>query len=206
MELSQSLVRQIFLPLGRKCKSFYLNNYWIGQVAHSLHLFFFQYIVLSEVTSPTSPMASWVSLPLIICNAIQFFFFFFNIVKKQINDVGNEIDLNGFKVQCKPFYLNKTGPSKTLTLAIQNRVKPFKTYLGTLRRKILFFSRFLLCGWVFMGLFYTLQSHLAFSWRSSISCWQFIKWVGQVKYSWSTLIELKRIEFICLLFWVSFYL
>lgn len=163
MELSQSLVCQIFLPLRRNCKSFYLNNYWIGQIAHSLHLFFFQYIVLSEVTSPISPI--------IICNAIQFFFsFFFNIVKKQINDVGNEIDLKGFKVQCKPFYLNKKGPSKTLTLAIQNRVKPFKTHLGTLRRKILFFSRFLLCGWFFLGLFYTLQSHLAFSWRSSISC------------------------------------
>lgn len=88
-----------------------------------MHLFFFQYIVLSEVTSPISPMASWVSSPLIICNAIQFFFL--NIVKKQINDVGNEIDLKGFKVQCKPFYLNKKGPSKTLTLAIQNRVKPF---------------------------------------------------------------------------------
>ena len=95
------------------------------------------------MTSPISLMASWVSSPLIICNAIQFFLY---IVKKQINDVGNEINLKGFKVQCKPFYLNKKGPSKTLTLAIQNRVKPFKTYLGTLRRKILFFSRFLLCG------------------------------------------------------------
>ena len=38
--LFQSLVRQTFLVLRRKCKSFYLNNHWIGLAPHSQHFFF----------------------------------------------------------------------------------------------------------------------------------------------------------------------
>ena len=35
--LFPSLLRETFLVLGQKCKSFYLNNQWIGQAAHSQH-------------------------------------------------------------------------------------------------------------------------------------------------------------------------
>ena len=38
--LFQSLVRQSFLALRPKCKSFYRNNQCIGQAAHSQHIFF----------------------------------------------------------------------------------------------------------------------------------------------------------------------
>ena len=49
--LFQSLVRQT-LVLGRKCKSFYLNNYWIGLAAHSQHFFFTLFVNVSEVALP----------------------------------------------------------------------------------------------------------------------------------------------------------
>ena len=47
--LFQSLVRQTFLALRRKCKSFYLNNHWIGLAAQSQHFFFTLFINVSEV-------------------------------------------------------------------------------------------------------------------------------------------------------------
>ena len=50
--LFQSLVRQTFLVLRRKCKSFYLNNYWIGLAAHSQHFFYTLFIYVSEVALP----------------------------------------------------------------------------------------------------------------------------------------------------------
>ena len=50
--LFQSLVRQTCLALRRKCKSFYLNNHWIGLAAHSQHFFFPLFIVVSEVALP----------------------------------------------------------------------------------------------------------------------------------------------------------
>ena len=50
--LFQSLVRQTFLVLRRKCKSFYLNNPWIGLAAHSQHFFFTLFINVSEVALP----------------------------------------------------------------------------------------------------------------------------------------------------------
>ena len=50
--LFQSLVRQTFLVWRRKCKSFYLNNRWIGLAAHSQHFFFTSFINLSEVAFP----------------------------------------------------------------------------------------------------------------------------------------------------------
>ena len=46
--LFQSLVRQTFLVLRRKCKSFYLNNHWIGLAAHSQHFFFISFINVRE--------------------------------------------------------------------------------------------------------------------------------------------------------------
>ena len=49
--LFQSLVRQT-LVLRRKCKSFYLNNPWIGLAAHSQHFFFTLFINVSEVALP----------------------------------------------------------------------------------------------------------------------------------------------------------
>ena len=50
--LFQSLIRQTFLVLKRKCKSFYLNNPWIGLAAHSQHFFFTLFINVSEVALP----------------------------------------------------------------------------------------------------------------------------------------------------------
>ena len=50
--LFQSLVRQTFSALGRNCKSFYLNNHWIGLAAHSQHFFFTLFINVSEVALP----------------------------------------------------------------------------------------------------------------------------------------------------------
>ena len=50
--LFQSLVRQTFLVLRRKFKSFYLNNYWIGLAAHSQHFFYILFINVSEVALP----------------------------------------------------------------------------------------------------------------------------------------------------------
>ena len=38
LELSRSLVRQIFLAWSRKCESFHLNNYSIGLAANSQYL------------------------------------------------------------------------------------------------------------------------------------------------------------------------
>ena len=46
--LFQSLVRQTFLALRWKCKSFYLNNHWIGLAAQSQHFFFILFINVSE--------------------------------------------------------------------------------------------------------------------------------------------------------------
>ena len=48
----QSLGRQTFLVLRRKCKIFYLNNHWIGLAAHSQHFFFTLFIKLSDVALP----------------------------------------------------------------------------------------------------------------------------------------------------------
>ena len=48
----QSFVRQTFLVLNQKCKSFYLNNPWIGLPAHSQHFFFTLFINVSEVALP----------------------------------------------------------------------------------------------------------------------------------------------------------
>ena len=50
--LFQSLIRQTFLVLRRKCKSFCLNNPWIGLAAHSRHFFFTLFINVSEVALP----------------------------------------------------------------------------------------------------------------------------------------------------------
>ena len=50
--LFQSLVHQTFLVLGRKCKSFYLNNHWIGLATHLQHFFFTLFINVSEVALP----------------------------------------------------------------------------------------------------------------------------------------------------------
>ena len=50
--LFQWLVRQTFLALRRKYKSFYLNNHWIGQAAHSRHFFFTWFIIVIEVAIP----------------------------------------------------------------------------------------------------------------------------------------------------------
>ena len=47
--LFQSLVRQTFLVLRRKCKRFYLDNFWIGLAAHSQQFFFILFINVSEV-------------------------------------------------------------------------------------------------------------------------------------------------------------
>ena len=52
--LFQSFVRQTFLPLRRKCKSFYLNNHWLGLTAHSQHFFFTLFINVGEVSPPSS--------------------------------------------------------------------------------------------------------------------------------------------------------
>ena len=40
------------LSLQTKCKSFYLNNPWIGLVTHSQHFFFLLFIIVSEVALP----------------------------------------------------------------------------------------------------------------------------------------------------------
>ena len=50
--LFQSHIRQTFLALRRKCKSFYLNNHWIGLAAHSQHFFFTLFINVGEVALP----------------------------------------------------------------------------------------------------------------------------------------------------------
>ena len=50
--LFQSLVRQIFLVLRQKCRSFYLKNHWIGLAAHSQLFFFILFIKVSEVALP----------------------------------------------------------------------------------------------------------------------------------------------------------
>ena len=48
----QSLVRQTFLVLRRKCQIFYLNNHWIGLAAYSQHFFFTLFIKLSDMALP----------------------------------------------------------------------------------------------------------------------------------------------------------
>ena len=50
--LFQSLVRQTFLALRRKCKSFYSNNHLIGQAARREHFLFTWSIIVSEVALP----------------------------------------------------------------------------------------------------------------------------------------------------------
>ena len=50
--LFQSLICQTLLALRQKCKSFYLNNHWIGLAAHSQHFFFTLFINVSEVALP----------------------------------------------------------------------------------------------------------------------------------------------------------
>ena len=47
--LFQSLVCQTFLALRQKCKSFYLNNHWIGLGTHLQYFFFTLFINASEV-------------------------------------------------------------------------------------------------------------------------------------------------------------
>lgn len=42
-------INQIFLALRRKCTSFYLNDHLFGRAAHLQRLFFFEYIVVSEL-------------------------------------------------------------------------------------------------------------------------------------------------------------
>ena len=48
----QSLVHQTFLVLRQKCKSFYLNNHWIGLAALLQHFSFTLFINVSEVALP----------------------------------------------------------------------------------------------------------------------------------------------------------
>ena len=49
VQISSNLQIQTF---RRKCKSFYLNNPWIGLVTHSQHFFFLLFIIVSEVALP----------------------------------------------------------------------------------------------------------------------------------------------------------
>ena len=45
----QSLIRQTFLALRQKCKSFYLNIHWVGLAAHLKHFPFTWFVIVSEV-------------------------------------------------------------------------------------------------------------------------------------------------------------
>ena len=47
--LFQSLIRQTFLALRQKCKSFYLNIHWVGLAAHLKHFPFTWFVIVSEV-------------------------------------------------------------------------------------------------------------------------------------------------------------
>ena len=86
--LFQSLVSRIFSALRQKSKSFYLYKHLIGQATHWQHLSFLKYIVVSEVTSPISRVASWVSSPSTNHNAEDDFFFGLLKRHKNINKNG----------------------------------------------------------------------------------------------------------------------
>ena len=80
--LFQSLFSQIFLALRQKSKSFYLYKHWIGQAAHSQHLSFLKYIVVSEVASP---ITRWLLMSRCLPQIITLRIIFFRIVKRHKN-------------------------------------------------------------------------------------------------------------------------
>ena len=106
--LFQSLFNQIFLALRKKSKSFYLYKHWIGQATHSQHLSFLKYIVVSEVASPISLVAFWVSSPSTNHNAVDNFFF--GLLKRHKNKNKNDENYLFRLLSQYPYHLSKGYP------------------------------------------------------------------------------------------------